>query len=124
MPLIGLNRAIVSQGLKILRNKKNLGLKTLIDICGIESHPNVYHIGYIIGPRINAGGRVGKSSHGANLLLENNPINVFNIASELNQFNKERQILEQDLLERVLKEVKIDLSDPILILDGKIGMKV
>ncbi len=119
VPLIGLNRAIVSQGLKILKNKKNLGLKTLIDICGIESHPNVYHIGYIIGPRINAGGRVGKSSHGANLLLENNPINVFNIASELNQFNKERQILEQDLLERVLKEVKIDLSDPILILDGK-----
>ena len=69
VPLIGLNRAIVKQGLKILKLKKNLGLKTLLDICGVENHPNVYHLGYMLGPRINAGGRVGKSSHGANLLL-------------------------------------------------------
>ena len=69
VPLVGLNRAIVSQGLKILKSKKNLGLKTLLDICGVQNKPNVYHIGYLLGPRINAGGRVGKSSHGANLLI-------------------------------------------------------
>ena len=69
VPLKGLNRALVKQGLKIIRSKKNLGLKTLLDICKIESSPSIYHLGYIIGPRINAGGRVGKCSHGANLLL-------------------------------------------------------
>ena len=70
VPLVGLNRAIVKQGLKIFNLKKNLGLKTLIDICKIESKTSTYHLGYIIGPRINAGGRVGKCSHGANLLLK------------------------------------------------------
>ena len=119
VPLVGLNRAIVSQGLKILKYKKNLGLKTLLDICGIENHPNVYHVGYILGPRINAGGRVGKSSHGANLLLENNPKNVFKLASELDQFNKERQILEKEVLDRILNNIQINLSDPVLILSGK-----
>ena len=73
VPLIGLNRAIVKQGLKVLKFKKNLGLKTLLDICKIETTPTPYHLGYVIGPRINAGGRVGKCSHGANLLLNINP---------------------------------------------------
>ena len=68
VPLTGLNRAIVKQGLKILKSRKNLGLKTLLDICGVQNSLEVYHIGYILGPWINAGGRVGKSSHGANLL--------------------------------------------------------
>ena len=77
VPLIGLNRAIVKQGLKIIKSKKNLGLKTLIDICKIETSPSTYHIGYMIGPRINAGGRVGKCSHGAKLLLNKDPKNTF-----------------------------------------------
>ena len=62
VPLTGLNRAIVKQGLKIIKTKKNLGLKTLLDICKIETNPSIYHLGYSIGPRINAGGRVGKCS--------------------------------------------------------------
>ena len=118
VPLIGVNRAIVKQGLKILNFKKNIGLKSLIDICKIENHPTPYHLGYIIGPRINAGGRVGKCSHGANLLLNENPKNSFKLASELDQFNKERQLLEKNLLKNVLNSVK-DLSDPVLILDGQ-----
>ena len=60
VPLIGLNSAIVKQGLKIINLKRNLGLKTLIDICKIENKTSTYHLGYVIGPRINAGGRVGK----------------------------------------------------------------
>ena len=59
VPLVGLNRAIVKQGLKVFKFKRNLGLKTLIDICKIESNPSIYHLGYLLGPRINAGGRVG-----------------------------------------------------------------
>ena len=114
VPLVGLNRAIVSQGLKILKSKKNLGLKTLFDICDIQTKPNVYHIGYQLGPRINAGGRVGKSSHGANLLISNNPKDVFKIATELDHFNKERQILEKDLMDKVLNILK----DNKLIYEG------
>ena len=79
VPLIGLNRAIVTQGLKIIKSKKNLGLKTLLDICKIESNPSIYHLGYLLGPRINAGGRVGKCSHGANLLLNKDPKSSFQL---------------------------------------------
>ncbi len=118
VPLIGLNRAIVKQGLKIIKSKKNLGLKTLIDICKIESNPSTYHIGYMIGPRINAGGRVGKCSHGANLLLNKSPKDSFKLANELDQYNKERQMLEKDLLQKILNETKDYSNDPVLVLSG------
>ena len=118
VPLIGLNRAIVKQGLKILKYKKNLGLKTLLDICNIENNPSVYHLGFMIGPRINAGGRVGKCSHGADLLLDNDPKNAFKLASELDQYNKERQMLEKDLLQKILNETKNYSKDPVLVLSG------
>ncbi|MDC0437698.1 single-stranded-DNA-specific exonuclease RecJ [Pelagibacteraceae bacterium] len=118
VPLIGLNRAIVKQGLKILKLKKNLGLKTLLDICNIESNPSIYHLGYMLGPRINAGGRVGKCSHGANLLLNSNPKHAFKLASELDQYNKERQLLEKDLLQKILNETKDYSKEPVLILSG------
>ena len=118
VPLIGLNRAIVKQGLKILKFKKNLGLKTLIDICKIESNPSVYHLGFMLGPRINAGGRVGKCTHGANLLLNTNPKNAFKLASELDHFNKERQMLEIDLLQKILNKTKDYSKDPVIVLSG------
>ena len=119
VPLKGLNRAIVKQGLKILKNKKNLGLKTLIDICEIDSSPNIYHLGYVLGPRINAGGRVGKSSHGANLLLNSNPKEVYKIASELDNYNKERQLLEKDVLQKVLDNSSRYVSDPVIVISGE-----
>ena len=119
VPLVGLNRALVKQGLKIIKSKKNLGLKTLIDICKIETNPSIYHLGYLLGPRINAGGRVGKCSHGANLLLNKDPKKAFQIASELNQYNNERQFLEKDLLNKILNQTKDISKDPVLILSGK-----
>ncbi|PDH19173.1 MAG: single-stranded-DNA-specific exonuclease RecJ [Pelagibacterales bacterium MED-G43] len=119
VPLTGLNRAIVKQGLKIIKSKKNLGLKTLIDICNIDSNPSIYHLGYMLGPRINAGGRVGKCSHGANLLLNKDPKNSFKLASELDQYNKERQLLEKNLLQKILNLTEDMFKDPVLILTGK-----
>ena len=119
VPLVGLNRAIVKQGLKILNQKKNLGLKTLIDICKIEKKASTYHLGYVLGPRINAGGRVGKCSHGANLLLNNDPKESFKLASELENFNKDRKKIEGELLNSVLNIVNKNLNDPVLILSGK-----
>ena len=118
VPLIGLNRAIVKQGLKILNKKKNLGLKTLIDVCKIETNPSIYHMGYILGPRINAGGRVGKCSHGANLLLNSNSKKAFKLANELDQFNKERQLIEKDLVAKILAK-DLNNNDPVLIVEGK-----
>ena len=119
VPLVGLNRALVKQGLKILKSKKNLGLKTLLDICKVETNPSIFHIGYILGPRINAGGRVGKCSHGANLLLNSNAKDTFKLAVELDQFNKERQMLERDLLKKILLDSNNNFKDPVLILEGK-----
>ena len=110
VPLIGLNRALVRQGLKVISKKKNLGLKTLIDICKIESKPSTYHLGYVLGPRINAGGRVGKCSHGANLLLNNDPKDSFRIASELDKFNQERKTIEKKLLNIVLNKIDTRLD--------------
>ncbi len=118
VPLIGLNRALVKQGLKIVNLKKNLGLKTLIDVCKIENKTSTYHLGYVIGPRINAGGRVGKCSLGANLLLDNNPKKTFQIATELEKFNLERKKLEKNLLNVVLNTVNKNLNDPVLVLSG------
>ena len=119
VPLKGLNRAFVKQGLKIIKSKKNLGIKTLLNICKIETNPTIYHIGFVLGPRINAGGRVGKCSHGANLLLDKDPKNSFKLASELEIYNKERQMLEKDLLQKILNETKDYSKDPVLILSGK-----
>ena len=119
VPLVGLNRAIVKQGLKIINKKKNLGLKTLIDICKIENKTSSYHLGYVIGPRINAGGRVGKCSHGANLLLNNNPKESFKLASELDKYNSERKNIENELLNVVLNTIRKNINDPILTLCGE-----
>ena len=119
VPLIGLNRALVHQGLKILKRKKNLGLKTLIDVSNIESNITSYHLGYVLGPRINAGGRVGKSTHGANLLLNQNPKDTFKLATDLNLYNKERQILESDLLKNILNTKYENSEDPVIVLHGE-----
>ena len=118
VPLIGLNRAIVKQGLKILNKNKNLGIKTLLDICKVEKSMSTHLLGYVIGPRINAGGRVGKCSHGANLLLNKDPKETFKIASELEQFNSERKKIENELLNIVLNSISENINDPVLILSG------
>jgi single-stranded-DNA-specific exonuclease len=118
VPLVDLNRAIVTQGLKVLKKRLNLGLKTLYDLCKIESQPTTYHLGYILGPRINAGGRVGKSSHGAELLISDDPQKTYQIASDLNKSNKGRQSIELILSEQVNSQVKNFHDDPVLILTG------
>ena len=119
VPLIGLNRAIVKQGLKIIKNRSNLGLKTLYDICKIESQPTTFDLGFKLGPRINAGGRVGKSSHGAELLISNDPQKTYQIAIALDKSNKERQSIEMLLSEQINLEVKKFHNHPVLVISGK-----
>ena len=119
VPLIGLNRAIVKQGLRVLKRRSNLGLKTLYDICNTQSQPTTFDLGYKLGPRINAGGRVGKSSHGAELLISNDPKKTYQIANELEKSNKERQAIEQILSEEINLEVKKYHNHPVLVMAGK-----
>jgi len=119
VPLIGLNRAFVSTGLKVLKKKKNLGLKTLIEVCSIEKTITAHDLGYVLGPRINAGGRVGKSTHGASLLLNQSPKKAFQLAVDLNTYNKERQILESELLNKILNTDYMIGADPVVVLHGE-----
>ena len=118
VPLIGLNRAIVKQGLKIMKKRSNLGLKTLYDLCDIQSQPSTHELGFILGPRINAGGRVGKSSHGANLLICDDPQKVYKIAVDLNKYNKDRQAIELILSEKINSEIKKYHNHPVLVMAG------
>ena len=119
VPLVGINRAFVRQGLKVLKKKDNLGLKTLIEVCNIERNITAHELGYVLGPRINAGGRVGKSTHGANLLLNQNPKNAFKLAVDLNTYNEERKILETALLSKILNTDYKNNIDPVMILHGE-----
>ena len=119
VPLINLNRAFVNQGLKVVNQKKNLGLKTLIEISEIENNLTSYHLGYVLGPRINAGGRVGKSTHGAKLLLNNDSKDAFKISSELNNYNKERQLLEKELLKDIMDKDYGLTDEPVIVLYGE-----
>jgi single-stranded-DNA-specific exonuclease len=117
MPLNGLNRAFVTQGLKIMKQRKNIGLKELADIAGIDQELRAYHLGFILGPRINAGGRVGKSSLGAELLSSNDLNIVKNNANLLDQFNKSRKDIEAKMLmeadEQIISEKLY--NDPVII---------
>jgi single-stranded-DNA-specific exonuclease len=119
VPLIELNRAFVKQGLKILKKRSNLGLKTLYDMCKINSQPTTYDLGFALGPRINAGGRVGKSSHGVELLLCNEPQVAYKIATDLDKSNQERKSIELLLTEKVSHEVKKYHNHPVLVLSGE-----
>ena len=98
--------------------RKNIGLKTLYDNSKIKNRPNTYHLGYLIGPKINAGGRVGKSTFGTELLISDNQEKVDYLAKELNDFNEQRKKIEFELIHKIENETK-DSKDPILLVQGK-----
>jgi single-stranded-DNA-specific exonuclease len=95
VPLAGLNRAFVRQGLAILRGRQRPGLAALADVAALRSAPECWHLGFLIGPRINAGGRIGDAALGARLLLESDPVAASRTAEELDRLNRERQTIEQ-----------------------------
>lgn len=101
--LRGLNRAFVTQGLKIMAQRQNLGLKTLIDAANINEKPDAYHLGFVLGPRINACGRVGKASVSSRLLCASNPFEAQKLAEELNSYNQERKDIECFVLQQSIE---------------------
>jgi len=102
MTLTGLNRAFVIQGLKIMTKRQNLGLKILSEYGKIDTLPSTYHLGFVIGPRINAGGRVGKSYLGSHLLATLDDELAHKYAQELENYNEERKVIEQQVLEEAM----------------------
>lgn len=118
MPLTGLNRAFVAQGLKVAGRRQNIGYNMLCDIAAIESAPNPYHLGFILGPRINAGGRVGKSSLGARLLSTKNEQEAKLLAIELNQYNEERKAIELMLLDEAKQQAEIQKDNSLIFIIG------
>ena len=110
VPLVGANRAFVSVGVRVMGKRQNVGLKALCDISGVNTNPTVYHLGYILGPRINAGGRVGNSSLGADLLTTRNPLTADNLATRLNNFNTERKDIEASVLAKAFEKVASEIN--------------
>ncbi|PIW31817.1 MAG: single-stranded-DNA-specific exonuclease RecJ [Rhodobacterales bacterium CG15_BIG_FIL_POST_REV_8_21_14_020_59_13] len=119
--LKGINRAIVSQGLKVMRNWTHPGLKALAEVGGLTSDPSVYHLGFLLGPRINAGGRVGRADLGARLLSSDDPAECADIASELDALNAERKQIEADVLDAAQAQIMAagETDAPLLIARGE-----
>ena len=95
VPLKGLNRAFVRQGLAMLRARARPGLAALMDAAGLDGPVQAWHLGFLLGPRINAGGRIGDAALGARLLLTQDEVEARAIAGELNRLNQERQEIER-----------------------------
>ncbi|MBX9805547.1 MAG: single-stranded-DNA-specific exonuclease RecJ [Alphaproteobacteria bacterium] len=117
MPLTGLNRAFVTQGLRIAKWRQNVGLTALADVSGLKEAPTAYHLGFMIGPRVNAGGRVGAADLGARLLSTNDETDARTLAIRLDALNRERQQIEATVLEEAINLVETtDLKTKSLLL--------
>jgi len=110
VPLIGLNRAFVAKGLVALRRRERAGHVSLMDVARLSGPPEAWHLGFLLGPRINAGGRIGRADLGARLLMEDDPIEAAKIAAELDRLNRERQAIEQETLAQAEAEAMAALG--------------
>jgi single-stranded-DNA-specific exonuclease len=106
VPLKTLNRAFVVQGLKMMHQRRNVGLRALFDAASLDEAPTPYHLGFVIGPRINAGGRIGDSGLGARLLTLDDETQAAKIAGTLDRLNRERMALETKMLEEAVAEAE------------------
>lgn len=110
VPLQGLNRAFVNQGLKVMQRRANIGLAALSDVSKIQTAPGAYELGYQLGPRVNAGGRVGKSDLGSRLLTTEDPRLAGDIAIELDRLNQERKAIEAQVESAALAALEEQLA--------------
>lgn len=121
VPLKGVNRALVAKGLKVLSLRHNAGLRALSDVARIDTAPTCFTLGFILGPRINAGGRVGASGLGAKLLATDDADEARLLAARLDQLNTERKAIEERMLEEATARAEQALeasARPYLWLDG------
>lgn len=116
--LKGLNRAFVAQGLKIMARRENVGLSALIDASRINRAPTCSDLGFALGPRINAGGRVGEATLGVRLLTTQDPDEARTIAAQLSLLNEERRGIEQEVQEAAEAQVDAQHNRAVLVLAG------
>lgn len=119
VPLKGLNRAYVVKGLQVMRARRNPGLRALADAAGLSVEPNAYHLGFVIGPRINAGGRIGDAALGTRLLTSEDDLEAGRIAAMLDRLNGERKAMESAATESAVAQAEYFLEHepdaPLLI---------
>lgn len=120
VPLMGLNRAFVHQGLKIARSNGSPGMTALAAAAGLAGVADARQLGFVLGPRINAGGRIGRSDLGARLLSTHDAVEAASLAGELHALNAERQAIERGLLDAAQRAVEPQLTAglPVLLASG------
>ncbi|QIB32449.1 single-stranded-DNA-specific exonuclease RecJ [Ancylobacter pratisalsi] len=123
VPLVGLNRAFVTKGLLQLRKRRRPGLTALMDVARLTGPPKAWHLGFLLGPRINAGGRIGDAALGTKLLLSADPIEAQVIATELDRLNTERQLMERAIVAQAEMEAEAALghqgATPVILASGQ-----
>jgi single-stranded-DNA-specific exonuclease len=119
VPLRGLNRAYVARGLEVMRQRRNVGLRALADAASLAVPPTAYHLGFVLGPRINAGGRIGDAALGSRLLASDDEVEAARIAVLLDKLNRERKAIETAMLDEAMMRadacLEADPAVPILI---------
>ncbi|MET3925679.1 single-stranded-DNA-specific exonuclease RecJ [Devosia sp. 2618] len=120
VPLVGLNRAFVVRGLEVARRGDNLGMAALALAARVSGPLNPYHLGFLIGPRINAGGRIGNAALGTELLTVEDEHHALSIAARLDELNTERQRIEVDAVEEAISVAELEIGNgegpPVLVL--------
>jgi single-stranded-DNA-specific exonuclease len=123
-PLTGFNRALACQGLKVMSGWKNPGLAALMQVANAKGGPaSAFHAGFILGPRINAGGRIGRADLGARLLSTDDPDEAMDLARQLDALNAERKDVEREVIEAAVLSVErdsnFDPDAPIVVAAGE-----
>jgi single-stranded-DNA-specific exonuclease len=117
--LHGLNRALVAQGLKVMAKRENIGMAALIDASRLSRPPSCTDLGFALGPRINAGGRVGESTLGVRLLTSNDPDEATDIAAQLSHLNEERRAIESEVQAAAEAQVEAQHNRAVIVLAGR-----
>lgn len=114
-PLVGLNRAFVRIGLAVMRDRKRPGIRELADVSRLNTPPTSYHLGFVLGPRINAGGRIGTADLGAQLLSTDDPNEAKQLARELNALNSQRRDMVKHVVSEALEQIDKKTSESPLV---------
>lgn len=121
VPLVGVNRAFVTQGLKVLAGRARPGLNALLDVAGNREAPSAHTLGFVLGPRINAGGRISAPDLGLRLLVEEDPIEARAMAERLDAVNRQRQEVEAGVLAAAMEQAEAQRAagHAVLLVSGE-----
>ncbi|HEV7267047.1 MAG TPA: single-stranded-DNA-specific exonuclease RecJ [Falsiroseomonas sp.] len=121
MPLTGVNRALVAQGLKVMARRERPGIAALLDVAGARDAPTAHTLGFLLGPRINASGRIAESDLGLRLLVEDDAVEARAMAETLDSVNRRRQEVEGEVLSAAFEAAQLqsDRGHPVILVTGE-----